>query len=342
MRRIVGLFILSVLLLNNTSCGGKKEKIVSTNNLDSLVKLFPDSIPLLLKHGEKKLKTFDFSAAIDDAAKIVRLDSNNIDGRILYADVLNNRPGRNLSDILNAQYHYKAALKKQAKNTRALIGMAATYSQQQDFDRAFKYINTALKIDPRYRDAYVLKGTLYLQLGNNKLAKSSYETAVQQDPNFFEAYLRLGAIYEYEKNPICIEYYRTASKLKPKEPEVLYSLAYAYQNFNQLNKAKSVYKKMLQIDSTYSEALFQLGYIKQFQEVEIDSAIYFYQNAIKTTPMYVEAWHNLGLCYESQGEFTLALKSFSKALKYNPNFELSRKEAKHITNTFDPYDPKYK
>lgn len=94
--------------------------------------------------------------------------------------------------------------------------MANTYSLRHDFDNSFKYINRALKINPRYRNAYILKGSNYRLLGNSKLAISSYETAVQQDPAFYGGYLMLGALYEFEENPICIEYYTTASQLQPK------------------------------------------------------------------------------------------------------------------------------
>jgi cytochrome c-type biogenesis protein CcmH/NrfG len=41
----------------------------------------------------------------------------------------------------------------------------------------------------------------------------------------------------------------------------------------------------------------------------------------------VEAWHNLGECYESQKDISHALQSYAKALKYDPSFELSRKRA---------------
>ena len=58
--------------------------------------------------------------------------------------------------------------------------------------------------------------------------------------------------------------------------------------------------------------------------------MYYYESALKTEPRYVESWHNLGLCYDVKGETTQALKSFSKALKYDPNFELSRSFADNI------------
>jgi Tfp pilus assembly protein PilF len=201
-----------------------------------------------------------------------------------------------------------------------------------DFEESFKLINKALRIDKRYRDAYVLKGSNYLFLNKPDLAKSSYETAVQQDPKFFEAYLMLGSLYQSENNEICLEYYRTAVSLQPKNPDVLFSLAYAYQLFNQPAKALALYRKMIQLDTAYYQALNQIGVIKQYNYKEIDSAIYYYKSALQTEPRFVQAWHNLGMCYEESGDVSQALQSYGKALKYVPNFEMSRERADQLKN----------
>ncbi len=317
-------FLLPLLLI---SCRENKSVKKLPKDLDSLIGIFPDSVELLVKRGNMLLEVYKYDKAMADGAKAFRLDSNNVEARLLFAEVLNNRPERIIDDIVSAQRHYDLIIKKDKKNLKALIGLASTYSQLQDYEVSFKYINQALRINPRYRNAYVLKGSNYLKLGKIELAKSSYETAVQQDPDFYEAYIMLGALYQGEKNPICIEYYTTASELRPKDPDVLYSLAYAKQQFGKEEDAVRLYRKMIQIDTTYAEALFQIGYIKQFVIGDLDSAIYYYNSAIVTEPRYVEAWHNMGLCYEDKGDKTRALQSYAKALKYNPEFELSRKQA---------------
>lgn len=325
------LFILPLLLL--MSCGNKNN-LVSNNppDLDSLLQIYPDSVPLLIERGNQMIEKYEYNQALADGAKAFRLAESNIDARYLYANALNNRASRTVSDIMTAQKHFMYIVKKQPKNTKALVSLASTYSQQQDFENSFKYINAALRIDPKYRDGYILKGTNYLHMNvkdNVELAISSYETAVQQDPKFFEAYLMLGSLYQAQKDTLCLEYYTTAARLQPKNIDVLYSLAYAHQEYNNINRAKSIYRKMIDMDTSYSQALFQLGWIKQWMEKkpDLDSAIYFYSSTIETSPDYVEAWHNLGLCYlnrNQKGDEERAKQSFRKALKYNPNFALSR------------------
>lgn len=298
--------------------------------IDSLLKVHPDSVQLLVFRGNLAFKEYNFMEALVDAAKAFRLDSSNIEARMLYAQVQNNKPTKTVADVAIAQRHFKYIVSKQPKNTTALVALASTYAYQQDFEKAFLYVDRALMADPKYRDAYVLKGSMFLLMEKVDLAKSSYETAVQQDPTFYEAYLRLGSIYQAEGDTICFEYYTTAYKLQPKNPEVIYTLAYANQSFNRFKKAKNLYRVMIQKDTSeyyVSRGLFHLAYIQQFHDKNLDSAIYYYSSAIETNDGYVEAYHNRGVCYEDKGDIPNAMKNFSTALAIDPNFELSRKAA---------------
>lgn len=336
MRIMIASYIVCVCALMTLSGCSEPEQPQSEGprNLDSLLLQFPDSISLLLERGNLLFEEYKYDQAMNDAAKAFRLDSTNLKVKLLYAEVLNNREYRTIEDVNIAQQQYDKVVKQDPKNLRALVGLGATYAFQQAFDKTFQYVNEALRIDPRYRDAYVLKGSTYRQLGNMELAKSSYETAVQQDPEFFEAYFLLGQIYQSESDPVCIEYFTTALELRPHILEVKYQLAFSKEIHGQLEGAKSIYREMASdtVDFYVARGLFHQGYIKQFvdDEKDIDSAIYFYNSALATEPRYVEAWHNLGMCYVSKGSKTEALQSFAKALKYNPEFELSRIEADRL------------
>lgn len=329
----VALWLLTLLITGLTACDDSKDPIVDTTrpmSLDSLILLHPDSAELLVKRGWQSVDERDYDAALADAAKAFRLDSNNLDNRLLYAKVLCTRPGRTVEEIYTAQRHYKLLLKKRPKSPEVLVGLAFTYSQFQDFDQSFKYINDALRIDPKFRDAYALKGSNYGALGNRELVKSSYETAIQQDPEYFEAYMLLGAFYQEEKNPVCIQYFITANELQPDNAEALYSMAYAKMNFGQIEEAKIDYRKMTADTSDYyaSQAFFQLGYIKSFLEdpkkPDYDSAMYFYNRAITAEPRFPEAYFQLGFCYDQKGDISRALKMLGKSLKYNPEYEPAR------------------
>lgn len=326
------LFSIGFLLVLLTACGGKstnkKQKELS---IDELYKKYPDSVPILIKHGNLMLERYDYEKALQDGAKAYRMQESNIEARFLYANALNNRANRSASDVMSAQNHFKFVVKKQPKNTTALVALATTYAQQGDNEKAFYYINEALRVDKKYRDAYILKGSIYLSLDNRKLAKSSFQTAVEQDPEFFAAYIKLGLIYQEEGDPLCIQYFITATQLRPNNIEAYYNLAYAYQQFEKIPEAQQTYREMLKKDPTFTPPLFQLGWIKQFKQNDIDSAIYFYNETLQKEPRYVEAWHNLGLAYETKGEKYQAIQYYRKALKYNPEFSISEDAIKRLS-----------
>ncbi|MDX2359507.1 MAG: tetratricopeptide repeat protein [Crocinitomicaceae bacterium] len=334
MKKFLSLFVVGLAFASITSCDETEPVVIpdAPIDLDSLIMQSPDSVALLIERGNNLFSEYKYDLAMNDAAKAFRLDSTNLEGRLLYAEVLNNREQRTVEDVSIAQRHYQVVIKKDPKNLRALVGVAATYGFQQDFDRAFQYTNEALRINPKYRDAYVLKGSMYRLMGNMEFAKSSYETAIQQDPEFFEAYFLLGQIYQAEENVLCIEYFATALELSPEITEARYQLAYSNQMFGRYDIAAQLYREMATdtIDFYVARGLFHQGYIKQFYLEEVDSAMYFYRSALETEPRYVESWHNLGLCYVSKGDNTNALKSFGKALMIDPDFELSREESDRI------------
>ncbi len=324
---------LTFLFLTVLACSEetKKSSLVTKNqNLDSLITLYPDSVPLLVIRGNKFLDTYKFDAALADGAKAFRLDSANLDARFLYANALNNRADRTVADVDQAKNHFLYLIKRQPGNKKIYVSLASTYTQQGDFEKSFHYINEALRMDPRYRDAYVMKGTNYLKLGNRKLAKSSYETAVQQDTKFFEGYLALAYLYTEENSPLALEYFQTAVTLKPKSTDALYGVAYSLQQEHRFEESLAAYRELLQVDTKFYLALFNEGYIKQFEQNQLDSAIYFYDSAIELQPKFVKGWHNLGLCYASQGRKADAYRAFGKALHFNPDFELSRIEANKL------------
>jgi tetratricopeptide (TPR) repeat protein len=324
MKVIFGFFLLLNFSFFLGSCKGNANKEHVELSLEDALLKYPDSVDLLIQKGKKDFELLQFKSSLSYSAKAYRLDTNNIDAKLLYAQVLNDQPDRTVEDVRISQAHFVSILGKRPNDLKALVYLASTYSYFQDFEKSFHYINKALKVDPKYRDAYVLKGSNYRLLGDMDLAKSSYETAVQQDPDFLEAYIMLGTIYESEQNPICLEYYTTAVELKPKDPDVLYTLAFAKEQFNKVDEAELIYRKMVAIDNDYYEALFHLGYIKQFTAKDIDSAIYFYQNALAAQPKFIQAWHNLGLCFEDKKDIMSASNAFKKALAIDPSYELSR------------------
>jgi len=63
-----------------------------------------------------------------------------------------------------------------------------------DDEKAIEYFNSALEIDPNYRDAYFSRGVSYKNIGNYTKAIEDFNSALEIDPNFFPAIIEKNSI----------------------------------------------------------------------------------------------------------------------------------------------------
>jgi tetratricopeptide (TPR) repeat protein len=233
-----------------------------------------------------------------------------------------NKPNPPLEDIENSKKHYKYVLSVKPNDPSTMVELANTYSLTGDFESALKYINDALRINEEYRDAYVLKGSIYKTTEKFDLALSSYQTAVQLDPDFFIGHLQTGwLLTEMKDHELALEYYENAAELKPDNLNASYGIAKSLQDMGKYQEALTGYRELLKIDSTAYVAYFNQGYIKQYHQEQLDSAIYYYYELLEVEPKYIQGWYQLGEAYYSEGRETDAARAFSEALRIDKNYQ---------------------
>ncbi|MGB0933158.1 MAG: tetratricopeptide repeat protein [Lishizhenia sp.] len=331
---------ITLLSLFVVSCGEKKktelnqftEKKVVVKSLDEdLAKVNQslseneNNVALLIQKAKLCRDSYDFGCTLESAAKAYRLDSTNVEARDLYAWTLINKSTRTTADIENAQRHFKYIIEKKPRNVAAYVNLANTYSLLGNFKKSFQYINEGLRIDKNFRDAYVLKGSNYRIIGDTALTISSFETAIQVDPTNIETYLNVADYYVEIKNPIALEYYQTAYDLKPVKKDflmrALYGVAKTQQDLGRFQEALEGYRELIAVDSLFYIANFNSGFIKQFRQMELDSAVYYYNLALAVNPEFVQGWHNLGLAYIDQNRKSDAARAFSNVVRIAPDYE---------------------
>ena len=341
---------LIIILLASTVFGcspdsdkGPKNISVDVSNIDAYVdqmallnnklKKRPNDISLLLQSANLALDNYDYSKALADAAKAFRLDSNNVDTKLVYALTIINQSNRSVADIRRAQRYFQSIIKVLPDDPKAMIGLANTYVLQQDFEEARDWIDKTLAISPKFFDAHVLKGSIYKVLsaaltgdeGSETLSRAYMDSAIQTYarvsqyyPDRPETYVQLGILYQQSGNKSCIDQFYSAVQLSPGNLDYMYALAYAYSLFNQERRAMIVYQEMQDLDSSYSEAYCQMGQIYQKKYNELDSALFMYREVISIDPNHVDAYVNMGVIYEAQKQNTNALRSYAKALAIQP------------------------
>lgn len=297
---------------------------------DSLAQ-FPDNIDLWIRKGEICKEALNFKCALNAGAKAFLIDSTNLDARRLYAWTLINKPNAPVEDIERAQRHYKYILSVNKNDPATMVELANTFSLTGDFKTAIKYINDALRIDKEFRDAYVLKGSIYKTVDKKDLALSSYQTAVQLDPDYFIGHLNTGwLLTDMGKHKLALEYYENAKELRPENLNAQYGIAKSYQDMEQFDRALAEYRKLEKIDSSFYISYFNQAMIKQYHYHELDSAVYFYNKLLEINPEYKYAWYELGKTYFQQGRKADAGRAYSRALKIDEDYAPAKDAAEEL------------
>nr|WP_299204595.1 tetratricopeptide repeat protein [uncultured Brumimicrobium sp.] len=319
---------------NETQFFEKGEQVTAEDRFQQLtdsLEQFPEKTNLWIEKGNLCKENLDFNCALDAGAKAFRLDSTNVKARQLYAWTLINKPNAPIADIERAQRHYQYILSTNPNDPQSLVELANTYSLTGDFKTAIKYINDALRINERYRDGYVLKGSIYKTLEKNDLALSSYQTAVQIEPDFFMGHLNIGwLLTSMDKHQLALEYYQNAVELKPENINANYGVAKSLQDLGQYDAALAEYRKILKLEPKFYIANFNQAYIKQHFQKELDSAVYFYREVVDTDPNYIHAWYQLGETYYAQDRKYESAKAFAEALSIDEDYLPAREAVEKL------------
>lgn len=230
----------------------------------------------------------------------------------------------------------KAALEKalsiNKKSYMTYVKLGELYFLVKKYDLAFEKINEGLKINKYYSDGYFWKGMIYREKKENDKAISNFLTAVEQDPENFKAYMQMGLIRMEQGNAEALDHFNAAIKIRPSSTEGYYARAYYYQNAKELDKAIQDYTKIVELDSTYANAHFNLGIIR-YELRLIDLAFLDFSRTIKINPKYAEAYYMRALCEESKSMHEAAIADFEFALSLKNDYNLAKKGIERVNNT---------
>lgn len=230
----------------------------------------------------------------------------------------------------------KAALEKaiqiNKKSYMTYVKLGELYYLYKKYDMAFEKINEGLKINKYYSDGYFWKGMIYKEKGQLDKALSNFMTAVEQDPDNFKAYMQMGILSIESGKKDALDHFNAAIKCKPNSTEAYYARAYYYQTNKELDKAIIDYTKVIEIDSTFVNAHYNLGIIR-YELRLIDLAKLDFDRSIKLNPRYAEAYYMRGLCEESKNLNEEAIADFEFAISIKNDYPLAKKAIERVKNT---------
>ncbi len=273
-----------------------------------------------LERAEFYRKRGRFKEAIDDMKKAVAIDSNR--AAFHYKLGLNYYDDKQFG---KARQHFAKCTELDDAHARAYAKLGEIDFLFRHYQHSMDNVNKALKHDKHLAEPYYLKGMIYKENGDTSRALSSFQTAVEMDPDYYEAYIYLGMLSGAKGNDLAIEYYNTASRIRPESVEPLYNKGLFCQEQGMYNKAIEAYTEVLDIESGHPNALFNLGYINLQHLKDRASAVDYFTKALRYQPGYYKAWYNRGLAYEKLGKLDSARADYKKTLSIKGDYGLAAK-----------------
>lgn len=112
-------------------------------------------------------------------------------------------------DYKYAIWAFEHALKHNPQSAEAYVGLAMSWEDKGDLDKAIEYFSTSIRIEPK-ASTYYFRGLVWGKKDNDERAIEDYTSAIRTDPTLAAAYINRayhyrrignfkGALQDYDK-----------------------------------------------------------------------------------------------------------------------------------------------
>ena len=200
--------------------------------------------------------------------------------------------------IIRKGNEYTRVLKLGSLEARAVLrdaidqGVAA--NKTGDLDRAIASFSEAIRLDPKYSEAFWHRGAVYAKKGDNNRAIGDYDEAIRLNPMAGYAFVSRGTAYagkgDYDH---AIADYSEAIRVNAKNASALNNRGIAYDGKGDYDHAIADYSEAIRVDPKNAIAFNNRG-ISYGNKSDPDRAIADYSEAIRLDPNYARAFCNRG------------------------------------------------
>lgn len=166
-------------------------------------------------------------------------------------------------DKEGAILNYKKAIELNPKFSEALVNAGILYIGEGKFDIAAKSLNLAIKYNPKDFFAHNALGRAYEAMGDFEKSAKAYRSAIMENESFFEARDNLAKLLlKSDKFSEALEEFKYIAD-KTNNSNAYYNLGYAYYSLKDLKNAETSWKKALLIDPSNEFAVKGLKDLKK-------------------------------------------------------------------------------
>lgn len=324
-------FVAVITLFLIISCGDESTQgDTMTYTEPALVKIneeiekSPQDADLYYERGSILDRLERDSLALIDYKKAISLDSTRAEYYSAIGDMLFEH-----KDIEGSTVWLEKALALNPEDKKAHLKLAKLFLYIEQYTKAFSEINIVLRQDVYNPEGYYLKGMIYKNLNDTNKAISSFQTALQVEPKYREAMVQLGIMYSKKGDPLALKYYDNAYQLDTMDVFPVYAKGVYHQDLGNYEMAKQFYRETINLDNQYVNAYFNMGYV-YMQQDSIEKAYRHYDIVTRIYPQDPEGYFNRGLCNELLGKKEEAIKDYKQALVFDEDYKDPKEGLKRL------------
>lgn len=250
--------------------------------------------------------------------------------------------------------------------------LGTAYLRVQDFEKARRHLQDAIKIDPSYVQAstamaealtalgdyaaaeeYFLAsfliqdgatsraqyGDLLVELGRFEDALAQYKKAIEIFPTFASAHARMGdALRRMGRMDQAFAAYQKAESIKSGLPAATIGLGIMYADQNRIDEAIAKFKQLADTHADHGQAWLNLGKALMTKG-DLDAAEESLRRALEIPAVKAEASYGLGVVQSKRGNLADTVRLYEDAIAHKPSFTPPVEElAQHYINSKKPGD----
>ena len=231
-----------------------------------------------------------------------------------------------------AEQHFLGAGEIDPRDPTPLVDLADLRMAQRRFKEADRHLDRARELSRGPADLHAMAEVLR-QRHRLERAMESYREAIETDPEFAPAYAGLGiALFRSERHAEAVEVMTRALRLRPDLPvagALRVFIGRAHQSLERPEAAVESYEQALETHPRNTDALDRLAML-HFGQRRYEMALGLYRKLAELMPSGAQTHANLAATLYHLGRPAEALRSFERALSFEPELPMAKTGAEHM------------
>ncbi|EAS02746.2 tetratricopeptide repeat protein (macronuclear) [Tetrahymena thermophila SB210] len=222
----------------------------------------------------------------------------------------------NLSEAIQC---FQEALKKDNRNLELNYLLGVCYLGKTEYERAVKEFLTVMEKNPNYRkNIYLLISIAFKKLDNIPSAIRMLSKVLQNHPKYYDAYIYRGKLFIKEKKWDKAEQdFNNAISIHPEKGIAYLGKGDCLQFMNRYQEAIDIYTMALQTESYIKSKALLKRAITYIDNKQLDLSLQDLNEVLEIEPENSEAYYFKGLVYYKQKNLNEASLCFEQSIKFN-------------------------